>query len=97
MRAERAKGEGEISSFSSGDVTLMDGGGRRGLWRGTAERGRGRKNVTCSHRGNVSAAGRAVQQGASVRLQRREEGMPGCVTVAILSTACVLTLSAVSY
>lgn len=90
MRAERAKGEGEISSFSSGDVTLMGGGGGGGF-------GGDRKNVTCSHRGNVSAAGRAVQEGASVRLQRREEGMPGCVTAAILSAACVLTPSAVSY
>lgn len=82
---ERAKGEGEISSFSSGDVTLMVWGGWGGGFGG------GRKNVTCSHRGNVSAAGRAVQEGASVRPQRREEGMSGCVTVAILSAACVLT------
>lgn len=37
------------------------------------------------------------KEGASVRLERRERGMPGRVTVAILSTACVLTLSPVSH
>lgn len=76
-------------------------------------RGRERKNVTCSDGEgvlevwegecggvgglkNVSEAG-AVLRKVRVSGWKGERGMPGRVTVAILSTACVLTLSPVSH
>ena len=46
--------------------------------------------------GNVSEAG-GVFRKVQVSGWKGERGMPGCVTVAILSTACVLTLSPVSH